>query len=53
MVRKFWQRVSGIGKENALLTGLFLFMPKAQDFMINIFVIALLPAIAEELFSGA
>lgn len=40
-------------KKNALLTGLFLFMPKAQDFMINIFVIALLPAIAEELFSGA
>lgn len=37
-------------KKNALLTGLFLFMPKAQDFMINIFVIALLPAIAEELF---
>ena len=37
-------------KKNKLLTDLFLFMPNAPDLMINIFVIALIPAIAEELF---
>lgn len=37
-------------KKNKLLTDLFLFMPNAQDLLINIFVVALIPAIAEELF---
>ena len=37
-------------KGNKLLTDLFLCMPKAQDLIINVFVIALIPAIAEELF---
>ncbi len=37
-------------KQNEMLTNLFLYMPGVTDFLINIFVIALIPAIAEELF---
>ncbi|MEI7802458.1 MAG: CPBP family intramembrane glutamic endopeptidase [Bacteroidota bacterium] len=37
-------------KQNEMLTTVFLYMPGVTDFLINIFIIALIPAIAEELF---
>ncbi|HAP00534.1 MAG TPA: hypothetical protein DCQ93_01290 [Bacteroidetes bacterium] len=37
-------------KQNQLLTNIFLFMPSFQDFMINILIVAVVPAVAEELF---
>lgn len=37
-------------EKNKMLTNLFLFMPHVMDLFINLFVIALLPAVAEELF---
>lgn len=37
-------------EKNKLLTDLFLFMPGIQDLFINLIVIALLPAVAEEFF---